>query len=247
MSRWRLIALGLGAYALGLIATAPASLIGAGLQQLSEGRLRLAETKGTLWSGTGQIEMLDRMRRSGVAKNITWQVRPAYLLRGQLRCEVGLDLAAKHFPVTFSLAGIEVADAAIDLPAAALGLAIPKLAPLGLTGEVLLHVARLSFVRNTVRGNATLQWRGAGSAFTRVSPLGDYELRFDGDGAAVRASLRTLQGPLQLDGQGSWASGGNPAFLGTARIPPEHLQQLAPLMRMIAVDRGEGRFELQLK
>ncbi|HVS27796.1 MAG TPA: hypothetical protein VHE58_10985 [Burkholderiales bacterium] len=32
-----------------------------------------------------------------------------------------------------------------------------------------------------------------------------------------------------------------------ARIPPEHLQQLAPLMRMIAVERGEDRFELQLK
>ena len=247
MSGWRLLGLGLGAYALGLIATAPASLIDAGLQQLSEGRLRLAEADGTLWSGTGQIEMLDRMRRSGVAKSITWQVRPAYLLRGQLRCEVGLDLAAKHFPVTISLAGIELADADIDLPAAALGLAIPKLAPLGLTGDVLLHVARLSLRRSAIQGNATLQWRGAGSAFTRVSPLGDYELRFEGEGAAVRASLRTLQGPLQLDGQGSWASGGNPTFLGTARIPPEHLQQLAPLMRMIAVERGQGNFELQLK
>ena len=246
MSRWRLLGLGLGAYALGLIATAPASLIDAGLQQVGEGRLRLAEAHGTLWSGTGQIEMRDRMHRSGIAKSITWQVLPAYLLRGQLRCEVGLDLAAKRFPVTISLTGIEVADADVNLPAAALGLAIPKLAPLGLGGDLLLHVARLSFRRGAMQGNATLQWRGAGSAYTRVSPLGDYELRFDGEGAAVRASLRTLQGPLQLDGQGSWASGGNPAFLGTARVPPEHLQQLAPLMRMIAVERGEGSFELQL-
>lgn len=246
MSRWRLIALGLGAYALGLIATAPASLIDASLQQATEGRLRLAEAQGTLWSGTGQIELRDRMQRSGVAKSLTWQVRPAYFLRGQLRGEVALDQAAKQFPVTLSVTGIEVADANINLPAAALGLAIPKLAPLGLTGDLMLHVARLSLGRSAVQGNATLQWRGAGSAFTRVSPLGDYELRFEGEGAAVRASLRTLQGPLQLDGQGSWASGGNPAFLGTARIPPEHLQQLAPLMRMIAVERGEGRFELQL-
>ena len=246
MSPWRLLGLGLGAYALGLIATAPASLLDAGLQQLSEGRLRLAEARGTLWSGAGQIEMLDRMRRSGIAKDITWQVLPAYLLRGQLRFDVGLELAAKRIPVTVSLAGIEVSDADVDLPAAALGLAIPKLAPLGLTGDVALHLARLSFARGAVRGNSTLQWRGAGSALTRVSPLGDYELRFEGEGAAARASLRTLQGPLQLDGQGSWASGGNPKFLGTARIPPEHLQQLAPLMRMIAVERGEGRFELQL-
>lgn len=247
MSPWRLLGLGLGAYALGLIATAPASLLDAGLQQLSEGRLRLAEARGTLWSGAGQIEMLDRMRRSGIAKNITWQVLPAYLLRGQLRGEVGLDLAAKRFPVTLSAAGIEVADADINLPAAALGVAIPKLAPLGLSGDVRLHIARISFARNAVHGNATLQWRGAGSAFTRISPLGDYEMRFDGEGSAVRASLRTLQGPLQLDGRGSWASGGSPVFLGNARIPPEHLQQLGPLMRMIALERGQGNFELQLK
>jgi general secretion pathway protein N len=247
VSRWRLIALGLGAYALGLIATAPASLIDAGLEQASEGRLRLAEAHGTLWSGTGQIEMRDRMHRSGVARSIAWRVLPLYFLRGQLRGEVVLDQAAKQFPVTISLSQIEVADADVNLPAAALGLAVPKLGPLGLTGDVLLHVARLSLGRNAIQGNAILQWRGAGSAFTRVSPLGDYELRFEGEGAAVRASLRTLQGPLQLDGQGSWASGGNPAFLGTARIPPEHLQQLAPLMRLIAVERSQGNFELQLK
>ena len=246
MRRWQLLGLGLGAYALALIATAPASLIDAGLQQETEGRLRLAEAQGTLWSGTGLIEIRDRMHRSGVAKSITWQVLPAYFLRGQLRCDIGLDLAPKRFPVTISMATIEVADADINLPAAALGLAIPKLAPLGLTGDVLLHVARLSFGRSAIQGNATLQWRGAGSAFTRVSPLGDYELRLDGDGAAVRASLRTLQGPLQLDGQGSWAGGGNPAFRGTARIPPEQRQQLSPLMRMIAVERSEGSFELVL-
>lgn len=226
---------------------APASLIDAGLEQATEGRLRLADARGSLWSGTGQIELRDRMHRSGVAKNITWEARPAYLLRGQLRCEVGLDLAAKRFPVTISLAGIEVADADIDLPAAALGVGVPKLAPLGLSGDLLLHVARLSFKRSAIQGNAILQWRGAGSAFTRVSPLGDYELRIDGEGATARVSLRTLQGPLQLEGQGSWASGGDPAFLGAARVPPEYLQQLAPLMRMIALERSEGNFELQLR
>ena len=62
----------------------------------------------------------------------------------------------------------------------------------------------------------------------------------------MRASLRTLQGPLQLDGQESRTGGGNPAFQGTARIPPEQRQQFAPLMRMIAVERSEGSFELVL-
>ena len=247
MSRWRLAGLALLAYALGLIATAPASLIDSGLEQATEGRLRLSDTRGSLWAGTGQLEMRDRMQRTAVAKSIAWRVLPLYFLRGQFRCEVGLDLAAKHFPVTLSLAGIEVTDADISLPAAALGLGEPKLAPLGLTGDVLLRVARLALGRDAIEGNAILQWRGAGSAYARVAPLGDYELRFDGEGNTVRASLRTIQGPLQLSGQGSWTRGAKPAFLGNARVPPEHMQQLAPLMRMIALERGDGNFELQLK
>lgn len=247
MSRWQLIGIGLAAYALGLIAAAPATLVDARLEQASAGRLRLAEAGGTLWSGTGQIEIRDASLRSGVAKHIAWRFRPAYLLRGKLLYEVTLDHAPKHFPVTLTPTRIEVADADINLPAAALGLGAPKLAPLGLTGDMLLHVARLAFGRGSIQGNATLQWRSAGSAFTRISPLGDYELRLEGDGTAVRATLRTLQGPLQLDGQGSWTSGRNPQFQGSARVPPPQQQQLAPLLRMIAVDRGEGRFDLQLR
>jgi general secretion pathway protein N len=247
VSRWRLIGLGVFTYALGLIVTAPATLIDARLQQASDGRLRLAESSGTLWSGTGQVEVRDANRQSGIAKSIAWRVRPAYLLRGKLQYEVELDHAVKHFPVTISASTLEVADADINLSAAALSLGVPKLGPLGLTGDMLLHVARLTIGRGSIRGNATLQWQGAGSAFTRVSPLGNYELRVEGDGAQVQASLGTLQGPLQLEGLGSWAIGTNPVFRGTARVPPQHQQQLAPLLRLFAIERGEGSFELLLK
>ena len=247
MKHWRLIGVGLGAYVLGLIASAPASLIDANLERATEGRLRLAEARGTLWSGAGLLDFRDANGRSGVSKSIAWHVQPAYLVLGQLRCEVELDQTAKRFPVTISRERIELVDADVNLPAAALGLGVPKLAPLGLTGELLLRIARLSVARGAVQGNATLQWSAAGSAFSPVSPLGDYELRFDGDGSVVRATLRTLQGPVQLDGQGSWSVGASPTFLGNARVPPQHLQQLAPLLRMIAIDRGEGNFQLQLK
>jgi len=125
-------------------------------------------------------------------------------------------------------------------------LGVPKLAPLGLTGDVLLRVANLSIERKEMQGNATLQWRDAGSVLTPISPLGDYELRLDGEGATVHAYLRTIQGPLRLEGKGSWENGRHPVFLATAYVAAQHQQQLGPLLRLIAVDRGEGSFELQL-
>ena len=247
MRRWSLLAIGLGAYALALIATAPATLVDAGLQRASHGRLRLAEAQGTLWSGSGQIEIRDTGGRTGVAKSLAWRVVPESLLRGHLVYEVGLEQATKPFPVTISLSRIEIANAEISLPATVLGLGVPKLAPLGLTGDVLLRVASLSIERKEMQGNATLQWRDAGSVLTPISPLGDYELRLDGEGATVHAYLRTIQGPLRLEGKGSWANGNHPVFLATARVPAQHQQQLAPLLRLIAVERGEGSFELVLK
>lgn len=246
MKRWSLAVTGLVVYAIGLIAIAPATLLDASLQDIGQGKLRLVEARGTLWSGSGQIEIRDSGGRTGVAKSVVWRILPEPVLRGRLVCEVKLG-QAKPFPVTLSLSRIELAKADISLPASVLGLSVPKLAPLGLTGELLLHVANLSIERKQVHGNLTLQWREAGSALTPVSPLGDYELSLEGAGTTVHALLRTLQGPLQLDGKGTWVNGDNLGFLATASVPPQHRQQLGPLLRLIAVERSAGNFELQLR
>jgi general secretion pathway protein N len=246
MKRWILLAIGLGIYAVALAVTAPATLVDAGLQRASEGHLRLAEAQGTLWSGSGQVEIRDADGRSGVARSLAWRVAPASLLRGHLVLEVGLGDAATRFPVTVSPSRVEMTNAALELPAGVLGLGVPKLAPLGLTGDVLIRVARLSVARDGIDGTATVQWLAAGSTLTKVSPLGDYEVRLDADGMTVHAYLRTLEGPLRLEGKGLWTQGDRPVFLATADVPLAHQPQLAPLLRLIAVQRGEGRFEIQL-
>lgn len=246
MTLWSLLAAGVGAYFLGLIAAAPATLVDAGLRQVSEGRLRLAEARGTLWSGTGRIEFLDAERRFGVAQSLAWRVLPESLWRGRLVCELDLGQAARPFAMTASFSGVEFTNAEADLPAAVLGIAVPALAPLGLGGEVSLRAQSFSIGRRGVRGNATLQWRTAGSALTPLFPLGDYELRLDGENSALHPSLRTLRGPLWLEGKGGRGNNGKPAFVVTARVPSQHRQQLAPLMRLFAIERGEDSFELQI-
>ena len=241
-----LLGVGLGAYALALLATAPATLADAALRNASEGGLRLVEARGTLWSGSGLVEVRDAAGQAGVARDFSWRVLPESLLRGRLVCEVRPERASAPFPVTLSFTRVELSNADIQLPAAVLGLGIPRLAPLGLTGDVLVHVASLSVARDAMAGNATLKWRAAGSSLTTVSPLGDYEVRLAAQGRTVSAILRTIEGPLRLDGKGSWTHGARPAFVGMAAVPPQHRRQLAPLLRLIAVERGEGQFELRL-
>lgn len=245
MKHWSLLAIELGAYTIALLATAPATLFDAILQDASDGRLRLPEASGTLWSGAGHIEIRDPDGRTGIARNLSWRIVPTSLLHGRLDYEISLEQANRHFPVTLSLSRIELANAGISLPATVLGFGVPRLAPLGLTGNVQIHVSNLSISRDGIEGNATLQWHAAASALTPVAPLGDYEVRLDGEGMTVRALLHTLEGPLRLDGKGSWTRGDNPAFTAMARVAPRHQEQLEPLLRLIAIERGTGRFELQ--
>lgn len=243
--RWRLLAVGIGAYVAALIAMAPATLIDAGLQHASEGRLRLAEARGTLWSGTGRFEIRDAGGRTGLERRLTWRLRAGALLRARLAYAVALAPNPRPFPVTISWSRIELAHADISLPAAALGLGVPMLAPLEPTGEMQLRIPSLAIGRGGTRGSATLQWRAAGSALAPVSPLGDYALHVEGEGPVVHATLRTLRGPLQLQGQGSWTRDRRPVFLVTAHMPPRFRQQLAPFLRLIAVEQSNGSFELQ--
>jgi general secretion pathway protein N len=244
VKRRTLCAFALAAYVVALVVLAPATLIDARLQRMGEGTLRLAEARGSLWSGAGWIEVRDAHGRAGIARRISWRVLPVSLLRGRLVADIALEQADRRFPVTVSLSRVEVGALHVRLPAAALSLGMPRLAPLRLTGEVVVDIAQLSLERGSVRGEATLQWRAAGSALTPVAPLGDYEVRFTAAGNTVKGALRTLEGPLELEGTGNWSSGAAPSFLVTARVQAPHQEQLAPLLRLIAVERGAGRFEV---
>lgn len=247
MKSWILVAGGISVYLSGLIAFAPATLIDVHLQHISAGSLHLAEARGTLWSGTGQMEIRNRGGRTEVAKGIAWRMVPLSLARGRLVYKLALEQAGQDFPVTLSLSDINLANADIRLPAKVLGLSIPRLAPLGLTGELLLHIVSFSFGHEQMSGNATVKWRNAGSLLTSVSPLGEYELSFHDEGAVIHGLLSTVQGPLRLDGAGSWGNREGIKLLVTAHVPPQHQQQLAPLLRLIAVERDSGKFEFQFK
>lgn len=247
MRRWSLFAVGLGTYFATLVAMAPGTLVDAGLQRASNGRLRLAQAQGTIWAGAGQLELRDVSGRNAIAKEIAWHVLPESLWRGHLICNVELDRAGHSFPIAVSFSRFEIGNADINLPAAALAFAEPRLRPLRLSGDVLLHATNLSFGRDGMLGIVTLQWRAAGSAFSPVSPIGSYELRLEGQGNTVHALLSTLQGPLQFDGSGAWTNGKSLEFQATVRVPPQYQQELTPLLRLIAVQRDEGSFELLLK
>jgi general secretion pathway protein N len=244
VARGWLLAAGICIYLVALTASLPATLADAGLNAASGGRMRVADAQGTLWSGTGHFEVRAAGGRSAYGMPLAWQFRPGELMRARIGYSVRAGAGSEPFPVTISWSRVEVSDVRINLPASALVFGAPALAPLALSGQLQVEIPGFSVGRGSATGEAVLRWRAAGSALSPVSPLGDYEVRLAADGAAIHASLATLQGPLQLDGGGAWQIGARPAFLATARMPAELQAQLAPFLRLIAVERGDRSFEI---
>lgn len=245
---WRaLVASGgmlLAAYVLFLVVLAPATLLDAGLRHVTDGRLRLAQAHGTLWSGHGQLEIVDAAATGGIGKELAWALQPRALWHGHLDYAVALDHASR-FVLHLSPRRVELANVDFSLPASALGVAVPRIAPLGPRGELRWHIAKFSRVGNDLAVDASMVWQDASSALTTVAPLGTYELRVNGAAGLMHATLRTRSGPLQLNGNGAARGNGPLAFSATARVDAAHQAQLTPLLRLIAIERGNGEFALQ--
>lgn len=243
--RWRWIAAGAAIYLAALVVSLPATWLDAGLQRASDGRLRLAAATGTVWSGSGQLQVRDVAARQSWSRPVSWHWQPGGLLRARVTYVVSLDPDRAPMTVAMSWSQIEANGIDLALPAAAVGLGVPALAPYGLVGELHVKAAHLVLARHAIFGKAIVQWRGAGSALAPVQPLGDYDMHLTAEGPAIRVSLSTLTGALQLDGSGTWAYGSRPAFLATAYVAPPFQQRLTPFLRLFAADDGTGTFRLQ--
>lgn len=240
------LAAGTCLYAVALVALAPARLLDAQLDAASKGHLRLAAAEGTLWSGQGVAELRDEAGGRRWAAPLAWRLRPASLLAGRLDYQLATEPPTLLTAMSVSRSRIGLSGVDIHIPAATLAAGIPDLAAWGIDGEIRVVADRLDFGPGLAAGSLTLHWQAAGSSLSPVSPLGDYALDVQGLDQGWRASLRTTAGPLQISGQGAWRPGADPRFEATAVVPPALRAELAPFLRLLAVERSDGRFEWQL-
>ena len=245
MSYRLLAAIGITAYLMLLVATLPATMLDAALAHASNGRLRMVQAEGTLWSGSAQIEILDARQRTSIAIPMSWRVSLRTLWRAQLGCEIELDRSGRYIPVTLSRNALKLSGADLNVSAAVFGIALPQVAPLALGGTLLAHISSLEVTRTDIRTDAHIQWRDASSALVRVVPLGNYQAQVGNSPPGLTLTLHTLQGPLQIEGKGAWNPGMRASFAGSATTPLEHRAALSPLLRLIASENTDGSFALQ--
>jgi general secretion pathway protein N len=238
--------MGVASIALTVLAFFPAAWLTAIVEQQTMGRLTLGDAHGTLWRGSAFI--------GGAASGgdpvtpllpgrFSWRLSPMILL-GSVDAE--LENAAS-LPQPISVTGSwhqwQVSAGAILLPAerlTALGAPLNTIQP---SGQIRLIWEPLQLTQQDgkieIGGMMNLEMNEVASRLSSIKPLGSYDLAFDWHGSHASVLLKTLKGPMLLNGSGMF-SNGRLQFSGTARAEAGQEQRLANFLNLLGQRRREG-------
>jgi general secretion pathway protein N len=239
-----------------LVAWAPAQWLAAAVNEATGERLLLADARGTVWQGSAQVVLtggLGSRDASTLPSRLHWTLGldgTALRLRVQQDCCLGAPVALRVRPGLGTLR-VELMPAA---PAGGTGLLAQWpaswLTGLGTPWNTLrlgghLVLSSTGFAAETVQGRwiltgqAQLDLRSMSSGLSTLDTLGSYRLQLQGDprGNAVQVSLSTLEGALQVIGNGQWTAT-RLNFNGQASAAPGSEAALSNLLNLIGRRQG---------
>lgn len=226
----------------GLLAFAPASLMGYALERASGGTLSLAQTQGSAWRGSG-VALLKSKSRYQTLGSYRWRLNP---LNASLQVQSGESAPMTVRYIPFS-SRVTIDNLDIALPASSLELAAPQLGPYQLQGALDAHSDHLALDASGLSGQIKVNWMRAASGLSEIRPLGDYRIVLQGNGPAVDAQLSTLSGKLQLSGTGRFDKVNGMQINGSAQAAPgAAAAELNELLHHIGPEISPGVFALAL-
>ncbi|MBN1378629.1 MAG: type II secretion system protein N [Gammaproteobacteria bacterium] len=239
----KLIALGVIAFFVFLIATAPASIITGMVSR--QAAVEFEAISGTVWHGQA-----DKVVARGIVIGpVEWNLHPWYLLRGELAATLIIHNSAVTDDVSGSLwlaAGlpgvlkIRDADVSIDASWASTRAAIPIAA----RGKMLIKIDRLQIRRDTLPEiSATVSWQNAGVSFPQNYGLGTYNIEIQHEPAdkpeRVVANISDQDSLLHITGQAQFNQSGQYELdirLSADATAPADIARVLPLLGTPADD-----------
>ena len=234
--------------AAGLMAFAPAAWLAAAMHVGTDGRLQAVQPRGTVWNGSARL-VLSGGSGSQDARvlpgRMDWRLRPTWTgFRLQLRAECCMS-----GPLEMALAlrwggwSLTWVDHSSQWPAQALAGWGSPWNTVQAEGRLQLTLQGLSLEwaagRTRVTGSLTLDALAFSSRLSTLRPIGSYRLRLIGNGSNGPPELRleTLEGSLQVSGQGRW-TGARWNFRGQASALAQDEAVLGNLLNIVGRRQG---------
>lgn len=242
---WRWAVLGsLSGLLLALLLGAPARWLGAAVRWASQDRVQLQAERGTVWAGSAHLTLTGgpgTQDRRSLPGRISWRwglVWPGLSLQVSAECCTAQPL---QWRLVYTNQGpsLQLQDQQSNWPMAVL-------AGLGAPWNTLQAQARLQWQSSGLQWRwqqGQLHWQGQTqlrvteltSRLSTLRPMGSYRLALQGTETGTPTpslTLATLQGPLQLSGQGQWL-GQRLHFKGEALAEPGHEDVFSNLLNII--------------
>lgn len=244
-----MVVAGLVAIAAVLLTQAPASLLDVAVSRLTQGRVRLAEATGTVWTGSGRIVLADvadaRERPVGAVAGVVlpgrfgWRLSPWPLLVGVLDARVEHDSMRQPVLLTGRAGELRATPGTLVWPPVALDRMGSPWNTIRPTGALTLSWDAVTLRGGRFDGQATIELRDVASALTPVRPLGTYRIAMTGAGAEAQVGMTTVSGPLKLEGSGTWNARTGLRFTAEAQADGPERSRLQPLLGLLGRREGE--------
>jgi general secretion pathway protein N len=238
---------------MGVITQAPAHWLTQTVAQVSEQRMLLQAPQGTVWNGSAQWVLNEGTNNTGtptttLPTRVQWHIGPSVdwaHLNIALSAEVSSACCTPQ-PVRIDLSPlwrgvrVQVTDHTSRWPADWLvGLGAPwnTVQP---EGTLQLQTRSLQWTQQAgaehLQGQAELQLQQMATRLSTLRTLGTYRVRVEG-GDTVALTLDTLEGSLQLQGNGQLING-RVRFTGEASAAPDAEAALSNLLNILGQRQG---------
>ena len=227
---------------------APATWLAGALATVPGSRVQLIDARGTLWRGDGRLMVGDSLGSPdtrALAGRVSWGFgwsdgAPQLALRAD--CCMPVVQQVRLVP-GWSLSSASLSDGSSQWPAAMLSALGAPWNTVQVEGALRVQTRAVSVEwsegRTRLSGQVEVDALGMASRLSTLRPVGSYRLTLSGGpGPAPPAlDLRTLEGPLRLEGRGEWKGAGW-RFTGEASAEPASESALGNLLNMLGRRQG---------
>lgn len=223
------------------VALAPASWLAAAVTRASEQQISLPSARGSIWQGSSQLVVSGgqgSVNAVALPGPVSWHIRPVWAgLSVQLSadCCTPQPLQLRILSIGWNGWRMVLEDGQSQWPASLLaGLGTPwntVQAQGQLTASTQDFTAEWAQGRLNLSGRVQLDALNVSSRLSTLSPMGSYRFTLQG-GPSPTLDLTTLEGSLQLTGQGQWV-GQRLRFNGVASAAPDRVEALSNLLNIL--------------
>jgi general secretion pathway protein N len=229
-----------------LLYFAPARWLAHGVALASHGHILFEQTQGTVWHGSAQLVFsggAGSIDRAPMPQRLRWKLLPDWIgLQGSIAAECctpqALHIDAYWRPSGFR---VHVGNGQSTWPTAPLvGLGTPW-NTLQFQGQLVAQTEGLELHwiagRFQVQGQAQIDALRVSTRLSTLQPLGDYRLSLFSQAGTPKLEVQTLQGDLQITGNGEWTGAGM-RFRGVARAAAGKEAALSNLLLLLGRPQG---------